>query len=179
MTRFTASDVDRASWDWLCSCGPAALAAICDLTLDEVKPHFRPAFPGYTNPGRMFEALRRTGRKYAAIGADSGFSPTWPSYGLARVQWHGPWTAPGANPRWAYTHTHWVGVCRLQLADGTEDPNCVCVWDVNQLSDAPAGETAGWAPLSWWAGVLVPKLTAEIKRTNGGWHITHAIEVER
>jgi hypothetical protein len=32
MTRFTAADVERAHAEWRCSCGPAALAAICDLT---------------------------------------------------------------------------------------------------------------------------------------------------
>src|ERR1041385_5703376 len=40
----------------------------------------------------------------------------------------------------------------------------VLVWDVNQLSDAPANESAGWAPLSWWSSVLAPRLTADIKR---------------
>lgn len=35
MIRFTAADLERAHAEWSCSCGPAALAAICGLTLDD------------------------------------------------------------------------------------------------------------------------------------------------
>lgn len=184
MTRFTLADVDRAHEAWSCSCGPAALAAICDLTLEEVRPHFERdrAFPGYTNPTLMLAALRSVGRKHHEIGpqpwADKVGRP-WPRLGICRVQWGGPWMNPGVPAAARYRATHWIGVSRLQRMDGTEDPNAVCVWDVNQLSNAPVSPSAGWAPLAWWSGVLVPRLTADIKRANGGWSITHSIEVER
>ena len=32
-TRFTLADVEGANATWGCNCGPAALAAICGLTL--------------------------------------------------------------------------------------------------------------------------------------------------
>lgn len=82
MTRFTESDVDHAHADWFCTCGPAALAAIYDLTLDEVRPHFNPAFPGYTTPTRMYQALRNAGVKWRPLVGPVG-SPlaTWPKYG--------------------------------------------------------------------------------------------------
>jgi hypothetical protein len=46
-------------------------------------------------------------------------------------------------------------------------------------ADLLARAEDGWGPLEWWSADLVPLLTADIKRATGGWHITHAIEVER
>lgn len=176
MTRFTATDVARANADWLCSCGPAALAAICGLALDEVRPLFTPAFPGWTTPTRMLEALRRSGRRHTELRRTSATEQLWPTWGLARVQWHGPWTQPGANPRWAYTHTHWVAAHTHRPADR----NVVDIWDVNELGEpTPLGPGNGWLPLSDWSAHTVPRLTADIKRATGGWHLTHSIEVER
>jgi hypothetical protein len=180
MIRFTSTDVDRANDAWLCSCGPAALAAICGLTLDEVRPLF-PDFRGYTTPTKMFEALRRSGRQWSWTSVMVAEQPPkWPTYGLARIQWHGPWTMPGANQRWAYTHTHWVGVGPLYRADGTTIiPGETCIWDVNQLGDGGVCREEGWAVLAWWIKRTVPRLTAGIRRASGGWSITHAIEVKR
>lgn len=162
-TRFTAGDVDVANAAWGLNCGPAALAAICELTLDEARKHFereRP-FPGYTNPTLMFAALRSTGRRYNAVSAAH-----WPNYGLARIQWEGPWTQPGVPIRARYRYTHWVGAATATHGVG--------VFDVNALSNG-----SGWCALADWSAVLVPALTVDIRRATGGWHITHAIEVER
>lgn len=167
MTRFTATDVDHAFRDWNATCGPAALAAILELTLDEVKPLFMPAFPGWTTPTRMFEALRRSGRKHSAA-TTSRARTTWPTWGLCRVQWEGPWTQPGANQRWAYTHTHWVAAWSAGPA--------ICVFDVNSFEYE---DDTGWLPLETWQAAIVPMLTGDIKRATGGWHITHSIEVQR
>lgn len=175
MTRFTYDDVTAANHDWLCSCGPAALAAICDLTLDDVKPLFMPAFPGYTTPTRMFEALRRSGRRWTVSNRMALRDPHWPTYGLARIQWEGPWTMPGASPRWAYTHTHWVGVSQ---GKGSRGQHLIDIFDVNTVSNGGPLED-GWGPLEWWTKDVVPLLTRDIKRATGGWHITHAIEVQR
>lgn len=175
--RFTDDDVYRAWLDWQCSCGPAALAAICGLTLDEVRPLFQPAFPGWTTPTRMFEALRRSGRRWSC--SYEQFSRpvplSLPRWGLARIQWHGPWTQPGANPRWAYTHTHWVGVSQ---GAGSRGQHLIDIFDVNAVGNGGPLED-GWGPLEWWARDLVPLLVKDIKRASGGWHVTHAIEVQR
>lgn len=174
MTRFTYDDITAANHDWLCSCGPAALCAILDVTLDEAKPFFMPAFPGYTTPTRMFEALRRNGRKWtwdSVMVNDK--RPDWPAYGLARIQWEGPWTRPGANQRWAYTHTHWVGA-----TSDPEKPRTLRIWDVNALGDGNDWRPLdGWLPMPGWVG-LASLLTADIPRATGDWHITHAIEVQ-
>lgn len=122
MTRFTSADVDAAHSTWGCNCGPAALAAICNLTLDEVRPLF-PDFPGYTNPTRMFAALKSTGGRWNWSSVTIAEQPpTWPSYGIARIQWLGPWMQPGVPIAARYKHTHWVGVSRLQPMAVSIDP---------------------------------------------------------
>lgn len=73
--RFTLADLERANDAWGANCGPASLAAICGLTLDEARAHF-PDFPGYTNQLTMFSALvswsKATGRTWPrAPAADS------------------------------------------------------------------------------------------------------------
>lgn len=172
---FTLADLEAANDAWGCNCGPAALAAICGLTLDEVRPHFGPAWPGYTNPTAMFAALRSAGAKWSwdSIMVNDK-RPGWPRHGLCRIQWEGPWMKPGVPIAARYRHTHWVGAGPLFDGAGFPIPGEVCVWDVNTLD---IGD--GWAPIAWWTKRTTPKLTADIPRATGGWHITHAIEVER
>lgn len=91
----------------------------------------------------------------------------WPRWGLCRIQLEGPWTQPGVPIRARYRQTHWVGAATKTAGD-------VGVFDVNALANG-----SGWCALADWTSVIVPHLTADIKRASGGWHITHAIEVER
>jgi hypothetical protein len=160
---FTADDAERAAESWGCNCGPAALAAICGLTLDAVRPLMGDfEAKGYTNPTLMREALQRTGRPWRPRG-----DKEWPNYGLARIQWTGPWTKPGVPPRVAYRHTHWVGGCRDGAAIG--------VFDINAMSNGN-----GWCALDDWSRLLVPWLLEEcVPKADGGWFITHSLEVER
>jgi hypothetical protein len=160
--RFTADDMERAADTWRCSCGPAALAAIVGLTLDDVRPHMGEGFPGYTNPTMMRSALRSIGRPWREIDP-----PAWPRYGLCRIQWEGPWLQPGVPVRAAYRFTHWVGAAR-------SEERGVGIWDVNAL-----GNGTGWCALGDWETKLVPWLLEGVKRASGKWHVTHAIEVER
>lgn len=172
MTRFTLADLEHANATWRCNCGPAALAAICDLTLDEVRRHF-PNFPGYTNPTLMFAALRSTGRKWSAMQRGFGGAPLpWPRYGLARIQWEMP---PGVPARALYRYTHWVGVSQ---GTGSRGQHLIDIFDVNTVGNGRPLED-GWGPLAWWVSEIVPLLTADIPRATGKWHVTHSIEVER
>lgn len=168
-TRFTVDDADLANRSWGCNCGPGALAAICGLTLEEVRPHMGDfEEKGYTNPTLMVQCLDRVvpGKWHRGVKAKT--EPwTWPHYGLARIQWTGPWTKPGVPARAAYRYTHWVGAML-----GTHE---VGIFDINMLSNG-----TGWASLTDWSGILVPWLLKEAApRADGGWFITHAIEVER
>ena len=159
--RFTADDADRANAEWGANCGPGALAAIMDMTLDEVRPHLGDfEQKRYTNPSMMNFALRSIGRPWKKIGA------AWPQYGLARIQWEGPWTDPGVPMVARYRHTHWVGAAQRNGEIG--------VFDINAM-----GNGTGWGVLADWESILVPwLLNACVPRANGRWHITHAIEVE-
>lgn len=163
MTRFTLADADRASDEWGANCGPGALAAIMDMTLDEIKPvMFAVGFEArrYTNPSMMNAALRMIGRPWRKIGA------SWPDYGLVRVQWEGPWTQPGAPMAARYRYTHWVGSFQGRSACGVFDINCM-------------NNGTGWCSLDDWSRVIAPFLAANHPRATGGWRVTHGIEVER
>jgi hypothetical protein len=159
--KFDVDAAQRAYDEWGCNCGPSAVAAIMGMSLDEVRP-FMGDFERkyYTNPTLMFETLARIGRPWRKVGV------AWPEYGLARIQWEGPWTEPGVPVRARYRYTHWVGAGRYNGEIG--------IFDFNMLSNG-----SGWSRLHHWDAILVPWLLSECHpRANGKWHITHAIEVQ-
>jgi hypothetical protein len=163
--RFTQQDAERASDEWGCNCGPSAIAAILQLTLDEVRPHMGDfETKRYTNPTLMFETLDRL----RVAGVCRGWRPgpkLWPAYGLVRIQWEGPWTEPGVPMRVRYRHTHWVGAAQANDRIG--------VFDINAMNNG-----SGWCRVEDWRDTLVPFIIEEcVPRGNGKWHITHAIEV--
>lgn len=167
--RFTLQDVERAADIWNANCGPVSVAAISGLTLEELRPHLGDfEKKRYTNPTLMWEILRNAGITYHRP------SPSvcearipWPSHGLARVQWEGPWTAPRVPIAARYRHTHWVASWKPH---GREhlifDINCMCV--------------GGWVSLSEWSRNVVPWLLRECEpKASGKWHLTHVVEIER
>ncbi len=159
---FSDEDAERAYDEWGCNCGPAAVAAICGLTLDGVRPHMGDfEAKHYTNPTLMWRVLDSIGVRWTVCR-----SGTWPDRGLCRVQWEGPWTRPGVPARAAYRHTHWVGAA-------TRDTGEIGVFDVNAL-----GNGSGWCSLEDWSSTLVPWILEEcVPRADGGWHLTHVVEV--
>jgi hypothetical protein len=165
--RFTWQDAERAAGEWGCNCGPAALAAITGLSLDEVRPHMGDfGAKRYTNPTLMWAALNSIGARFTYRSGNLG-QGHWPTHGLCRIQWEGPWTEPGANPKWAYRQTHWIAAARHKGQIG--------IFDINAI-----GNGSGWCLLLHWASEIVPWIIREaVPRANGGWHITHAVEVAR
>ena len=165
--RFTADDMDLANETWGANCGPGSIAAICGLTLDELRQHMGDfERKGYTNPTLMWQVLQSIGVKFTYRGGDLG-RENFPRYGLARIQWEGPWTQPGVPARAAYRHTHWVGAA-IDPVKG------IGIFDINAL-----GNGTGWCALEDWSNSLVPWILEEcVPRADGGWHITHAVEVD-
>lgn len=166
--RFGVVEAQRAADAWGANCGPGALAAVLGLTLDELRPSLgRCGFErrGYMSPSMMFDSL-----DLLAHGRWRRSAPPllWPDFGLCRVQWSGPWLAPGVPVRVAYGHTHWIGARQAARPRGGPveifDINCICA--------------GGWVPLAEWTGQVVPWLlrTAEPK-ADGNWHLTHVVEV--
>ena len=102
--RFSVDDAQLAADAWAANCGPGAVAAICGMTLDELRP-FLGDFERkrYTNPTLMWHILDRLGVTWQAARMGTLAwdlrDTLWPRYGLARVQWEGPWTAPGVPIR--------------------------------------------------------------------------------
>lgn len=161
LPRFSDADLERANREWGCNCGPGAIAAICGLTLDQLRPHMGDfESKNYTNPTLMWQILDRIGARWRRS------RETWPRWGLVRVQWDGPWTAPRVPARAAYRHTHWIGAC--SAADGR-----VGIFDVNAFANG-----TGWCALEDWERVIVPYILEEcVPRANGKWRPTHVVEV--
>lgn len=164
--RFTAADADAAFDAWGANCGPGALAIMLGLTLDEVRPHMGDfESKGYTNPTLMYAALDSLGEPYLKVRKRRGEPECdWPGYGLVRVQWHGPWMAPEVPGRARYRYTHWIGTALIGGERGVCDINCI-------------NNGAGWVTLADWERVIVPHLTTEIPRADGGWSRAGAIEL--
>ena len=72
----------------------------------------------------------------------------------------------GVPPRAAYRHTHWVGV-------NARNSGNIGIFDVNAL-----GNGTGWCALQDWIDDIVPWILKECEpRADGGWYITHAVEI--
>lgn len=166
--RFTIVDAERAYKEWGANCGPSAVAAVLGMTLDEIRPHMGDfERKHYTNPTLMWEVLRNTGARWSlSNGSHDTGKVSWPNYGLARVQWEGPWTEPGVPIRARYWHTHWIGV----------RPNPACLREVFDINCLCVG---GWVPVQEWSYEVVPWLLRQIEpEASGEWHLTHAVEVQ-
>lgn len=162
---FTSHDADRANVEWRCNCGPGAVAGILGITLDQIRP-FVGGFErkGYTNPTLMWEILNQLQVPWRKFNKPHG----WPTYGLARIQWHGPWMSPGVPPAAAYRRTHWVGACAL--------PGNVGIFDINAVNTEPG---SGWVRLEAWAQTIVPWLLKScVPHADGEWSLTHVVEVD-
>lgn len=154
----TIAELEAAHDAWGCNCGPAALCAVTGLAPDEVRQHFGPTWPGYTNPTAMRAAAVRAGLGLVA-------TPPVPAnlsrgaLALTRIQWGGPWCAKGRPMRAAYPFTHWI-------AETQHQPLGRMVYDVN---------IGNWYPLSLWSEHVVPQLLP--KRADGTWWRTHVWEL--
>lgn len=163
---FSVEEAYAAQDEWGMNCGPGAIAAVLGLTPAQLRPHMGDfEKKGYTNPSLMWTVLGNVGARFSYRGGLLS-RDDWPNYGLARIQWEGPWTKPGVPARVAYRHTHWVGARQI---NGSTD-----IFDINAISEG------GWLSAEDWSTRLVPWLLAECEpKASGGWWITHAVEIKR
>lgn len=147
MSLYVPPDADEAHAAWGANCGPAALAALVGVPVMDVRSWF-PEFPGkaWANPTTMKRALALAG--WTCSHADPSVN-TFPTCGLAFIQWKGPWTEPGAAVAWAYRNTHWVA-----SVGGL-------IYDVN---------ATGWLTPEAWERSIVP-LLLENKPKATGWTV--------
>jgi hypothetical protein len=164
--KFNHIEADKAHKEWGFSCGPASVAAICGLTLEELRPHLGDfEQKRFTNPTLMYSILNSLGKPW------SDRKPLdWPTWGIVRIQWHGPWMADGVPIKARYRHTHWVGAARVSARIDAR----IGVWDVNVQDE---GYT-GWSTLEDWKIIVPPAVAKYTPRADGTWSITHSIEVQ-
>lgn len=171
--RLTPESVAEAADAWNFNCGPAALCAVAGVTPDEVRAHLGDfEHKGYTNPTLMRSALVSLWRARKIPGwqplkgspVDRTKSPRWPDFGLARIQWDGPWCKEGVPVRARYRQTHWVASCYLNGSYG--------VFDINAI------DSGGWIRRRDWQDTIVPHILKHcVPRATGGWWVTHSIEI--
>lgn len=166
---FNAADADMAHDEWGANCGPGAVAAVLGMTLGDLRPYMGDfEQKGYTNPTLMWRVLDGLGVGYQVTKKPN----QWPIYGLARIQWTGPWTKPGVPARAAYRHTHWVGV--NSIFSGNVGVG-VGIFDINAITNG-----SGWVAARDWESILVPWLLANSEpKADGGWFITHAVQINK
>lgn len=176
---------EHAADEWGLNCGPGALCGALNIRPCDVRPHLGDfERRGYMSPSHMWAALKAIG-----IGYELKRDGHWPeSEGICRVQWGGPWCAPGRPAVAAYRHTHWVAARRSSWDGGPDfvpfGTGPVWVFDVNNLI-GPGAELScgsdecpdGWLPYRWWAGGVVPELLPA--KGDGRWWLTHTAEIRR
>lgn len=157
--KFSLDDAQHAANTWGANCGPGAIAAVLDTTLEKIRPYMGDfEKKHYTNPALMYQILRSLGVTW-----QSPATP-WPSNGLVRVQWEGPWTEPGQPWGARQRHTHWVASRDTDKGLFIFDINCICV--------------GGWVPVDEWTKQVVPWLLREVEpHASGKWHSTHKLEI--
>jgi hypothetical protein len=160
---FGSDDLLRAYKEWGCNCGPAALAFALQIGLDAVRKAI-PDFEAkrFTSPTMMQQAMAALRKEYNPVPVKVKGEPSRANLfdrvpALVRIQWGGPWTAPGGNPKWAYRHTHWIATWKAGVhGDAT-------VFDVN----------SGIVGFPMWEMGTVPQLIESIPRADGTWWPTH------
>lgn len=172
----TKDDWEAAQKEWQPNCGPNALAVMTGLRLMEVCPLI-PNFKErhYTNATMMTAALRRLGVPFHERDDSDCDGHTLTRYGLCRLQWEGPWTAPGVNPKWAYRHTHWIGAAEFDLSLLARP---IGKWP-SQLVLFVFDFNFGWHTAETWEREHLPGLIQDCcdKRATGGWWATHRLEL--
>lgn len=154
---FTEEEARVAYDEWGCNCGPTALAFALQTSLDVTRRLIADFDQKrYTSPAMMLDALIASGRQWRDIRPvdTSRMFQVGPS--LVRIQWTGPWTQPGANPKWAYRQTHWITTFLVER-------QAAMVFDVN----------GGIMGFQRWQSEIVPLILKSYPRSDGGWHPTH------
>ncbi len=166
---FTEDDAREANKLWGCNCGPSALAFALQISLAESHALI-PGFDAkkYVNPSMMSNAISRAGRTFTPVTNPRDKGPNEMTFSgmysetpaLVRIQWTGPWTIEGSNPKWAYRQTHWV-------CTWLNSPAC-CIFDIN----------GGAREHIEWERVIVPMIVESIPRADGGWFPTHIWRIQ-
>jgi len=166
---YVPTDVDEAHDAWKANCGPCAVAALLGREVNAVRELFEP-WPGYTNPTKIREALKRAGKMCVPTSAEALHTS-----GLGFIQFEGPWEAGGA--RAAYRHTHWVALARRfavvpDPTTGLDQPPQPHLF----VYDAAVCDQGGWILLDFFSRRIIP-LYLEDQPKATGWGFRLVLEV--
>jgi hypothetical protein len=160
---FTEEDMAQTNEEWGASCGPISLAFALQVPLQEV----REAIPGFEEKRHTTPTMMRAALEKLQVGYDEIHFPGYhfiprdmfdERIAICRIQWTGPWTALGANPKWSYKATHWIA-CWRQSDE----------FEIGRVFDCNSGIKV----FTTWDNEIVPALTVAIPRADGGWFPTH------
>ena len=146
------AESDRCHDEWKASCGHHSIAAVCEVTLEDVRKAVTHT-KGWMNPTNVAATLRTLGFPFTLT---KGLKTKEPTTGINRIQFEGEWLNPGKPASVAYFYTHWVGMRNGCILD--------TVIDQSQ-----------WLPVNAWAGAIDAYAS---EGRYSGWHITHQYLIE-
>lgn len=159
--KFDHNEAEVAYKEWGFNCGPGAVCGLLGMTPSEVRPHMGNfEKKKYTDPLLMLKVLQSLGKDAIQAYSIAPRSIGDTTYALVRIQWGGPWTAPGVPLSKRQRHTHWIA--------------CVhdWVWDINAI------RYGGWLSREEWETKLVPWLIKQVEpEGDGTFWPTHVWEI--
>lgn len=149
LDRFVPWDIEVADCNFGANCGPVSFAAASGREVCRIMRYFdhfeeQP----WTNLTQMRQAYAQTGVSIRTLKRE------WPEYGVALIQWLGPWTEKNFFARWTLPHTHWVAV------------------DGEWVFDYSAPQ---WMRKQEWAAEIAPYYWRDIPRSTG-WAVKYGIQ---
>lgn len=176
---FTEAEMERAATEWGANCGPSALAFALQVPIESVR-HAIPDFEDrhYTSPTMMKSALENLRTGYSVFSTSRreemlcGMFSDRPA--LVRIQWGGPWCAPGVNPKWAYRQTHWIATWMLPvLHPGDMSAEALDAGAIGEARRMVFDCNGGAMQFERWRSEIVSILTDLYARADGTWFPTH------
>jgi len=144
----TPTDVRLANKLFEANCGPACLAAILSVQVCDVMclfEHF---------PTRPFTSRRKMEEILHSLNIPFSRTQNLPRFGLALIQFEGPWSQISGSEKWTSRYTHWVAV-----SNGT-------IYEVN---------AERWLTQAEWS-IATERLLVHYPRATG-WRIKEGLEV--
>lgn len=173
---YTEQDFDKAYSEWGANCGPGALAFALQVGIDQVRgmiPDFEDK--RFTSPTMMKKAL--SGREVEFINLLGNGAARSEVFGdlvaLTRIQWTGPWTKEGSNPRWAYRYTHWIATWKL-----ADDADLAGIGELKAGTDMVFDVNGGIRTFESWKVEIATILSAMHARAGGGFFPTHCYRLK-
>ena len=148
--KYVPWDIEVARYNFGANCGPVAYAAALQVEVCDIMVHFPQFCEGrrWTNSIQMRQAL--AARDITTVTKYREF----PRYGLALIQWLGPWTQTDFFARSSLRYTHWVAVDGDWLFDHSETT---------------------WLLKDQWASGIAPGYLSELSQA-AGWEVKYGLE---